>query len=113
MLGPEVLDVGTFPEIAFASTTIEPSGTDRWQVTGRLTIHGQGRTITFPVARLDGKYRGEVAIKQRDFGIRANQCGRRSRQGQRRAQSAIRNREVTAPAVTPTWRPRDHTSIDW
>lgn len=69
MLGPEVLDVGTFPEIAFASTTIEPSGTDRWQVTGRLTIHGQGRTITFPVARLDGKYRGEVAIKQRDFGI--------------------------------------------
>ena len=69
MLGPEVLDVGTFPEIAFASTTIEPSGTDRWQVTGRLTIHGQGRTIAFPVARLNGKYRGEVAIKQRDFGI--------------------------------------------
>ena len=69
MLGPEVLDVGTFPEIAFASTTIEPAGTDRWQVTGRLTIHGQARTIAFPVARLNGKFRGEVAIKQRDFGI--------------------------------------------
>ena len=69
MLGPEVLDVAKFPEIAFTSTTIEPSGTDRWQVTGRLTIHGQMRTITFPVARVNARYRGEVAIKQRDFGI--------------------------------------------
>ena len=69
MLGPEVLDVAKFPEIAFASTIIEPSGTDRWQVSGRLTIHGQVRTIAFPVARINGKYRGEVAIKQRDFGI--------------------------------------------
>ena len=69
MLGPEVLDVGRFPEIAFASTAIEPSGTGRWQVTGRLTIHGQVRSITFPVERVNGKYRGEVAIKQRDFGI--------------------------------------------
>ena len=69
MLGPEVLDVAKFPEIAFASTVIEPSGTDRWQVTGRLTIHGQVRAITFPVARVNGKYRGAVAIKQRDFGI--------------------------------------------
>ena len=69
MLGPEVLDVARFPAIAFASTTIEPSGTDRWQVTGRLTIHGQARTIRFAVARVNGRYRGDVAIKQRDFGI--------------------------------------------
>ena len=38
-------------------------------VTGRLTIHGQTRSITFPVARVNGRYQGEVAIKQRDFGI--------------------------------------------
>lgn len=69
MLGPEVLDVAKFPEIGFASTAIEPSGTDRWQVTGRLTIHGHVRTMTFPVARVNATYRGEVAIKQRDFGI--------------------------------------------
>jgi polyisoprenoid-binding protein YceI len=69
MLGPEVLDVAKFPAIAFASTTIEPLGTDRWQVTGRLTIHGQARTITFAAARVNGRYRGDVAIKQRDFGI--------------------------------------------
>ncbi len=69
MLGPDVLDVAKFPAIAFASTTVEPSGTDRWQVTGRLSIHGQTRTITFAVARVNGRYRGDVAIKQRDFGI--------------------------------------------
>jgi polyisoprenoid-binding protein YceI len=41
MLGREVLDVATFPEIAFESTAIEPVGADRWQVTDRLTIHGR------------------------------------------------------------------------
>jgi hypothetical protein len=69
MLGPEVLDVTTFPEITFASTTIDPSGADRWNVTGRLTIHGQTRTITFAVSRANGRYHGDVPIKQRDFGI--------------------------------------------
>jgi polyisoprenoid-binding protein YceI len=69
MLGPEVLDVAKFPEISFASTAIEPSGADRWQVTGRLTIRGQERTIAFPAARVSGRYHGEVVIRQHDFGI--------------------------------------------
>jgi polyisoprenoid-binding protein YceI len=69
MLGPEVLDTARFAAIAFASTAIEPAGSDRWRVTGHLTIRGQARTITFAVARVNGRYRGEVAIKQRDFGI--------------------------------------------
>jgi polyisoprenoid-binding protein YceI len=69
MLGPEVLDVAKFPEMAFASTTVAPSGTDRWLVTGRLTIRGQGQTITFAATRVSGRYHGEVTIKQHDFGI--------------------------------------------
>jgi YceI-like protein len=69
MLGREVLDVAKFPEITFASTIIEPAGADRWQVTGRLTIHGQSRPITFSVVRGNTAYRGEFAIKQREFGI--------------------------------------------
>ena len=69
MLGSEVLDVAKFPEIAFASTTIEPAGTDRWKVTGHLTIHGQTRAIAFSVVGAAGRYYGEVLIKQRDFGI--------------------------------------------
>jgi YceI-like domain len=69
MVGPDVLDVERFPEITFVSTTIEPAGEDRWNATGRLTLHGQTRTISFPVSRVNGRYRGEVTIKQRDFGI--------------------------------------------
>ena len=69
MLGAEVLDVTRFSDITFASTAIDPAGADRWKVAGRLTIHGQTRLITFSVVQLNGKYRGEVLIKQRDFGI--------------------------------------------
>jgi polyisoprenoid-binding protein YceI len=69
MLGPEVLDTAKFPDITFTSETIVPAGKDRWNVNGRLTIHGQTRAITFFVTRVNGRYRGDVAIKQRDFGI--------------------------------------------
>ena len=69
MLGSEVLDAARFPEITFASTTIESAGTGRWRVTGDLTIHGQTRVIAFSVIGSDGEYHGEVLINQRDFGI--------------------------------------------
>lgn len=69
MLGDEVLDTGKFPTITFASTAIEPAGPDRWNVSGRLTIHGVTRVVTFPVARANNVYRGDTRIRQRDFGI--------------------------------------------
>jgi hypothetical protein len=69
MLSADVLDVARFPDITFTSTAIVPSGSNRWNVSGRLTIHGQTRTIDFPVTRVNGRYRGEVAIRQHDFGI--------------------------------------------
>ena len=69
MLGSEVLDVAKFPSIAFESSAVEPNGTDRWNVSGRLTIHGQMRPVTFVTTRSSGRYRGTVTIKQRDFGI--------------------------------------------
>ena len=69
MVGPEVLDVATYPEIRFASTSIRPSGADRWTITGDLTIHGRTRSITLAAARTAAVYRGSVRIRQRDFGI--------------------------------------------
>ncbi len=69
MLSAEVLDTARFATITFTSGAIEPAGSDRWNVTGRLTIHGVTRTVTFPVTRADGRYRGETRIRQRDFGI--------------------------------------------
>jgi hypothetical protein len=38
-------------------------------VTGDLTLHGVTRSLTFPVTRREGHYRGTVSIRQRDFGI--------------------------------------------
>jgi len=69
MLSAEVLDTQKFPMIGFESTAVEPGGADRWTVTGRLTIHGQSRPVTFPVTRANGRYRGAVTLKQRGFGI--------------------------------------------
>jgi polyisoprenoid-binding protein YceI len=69
MVGPEVLDTATYPDIAFKSTAVEPAGPDRWTVTGRLSVHGRTHEMTFPVALKDGRYRGTVVVKQRDFGI--------------------------------------------
>ena len=69
MVGPHVLDAERFPTIGFESTAVEAGGADRWTVTGRLTLHGQTRTVTFAATRAGGRYRGTVALKQRDFGI--------------------------------------------
>jgi polyisoprenoid-binding protein YceI len=69
MVGPEVLDVEKFQSITFESTAIQPKGADSWTVAGRLTIHGQTRAVTFVTTRTNGRYRGSVAVKQRDFGI--------------------------------------------
>src|SRR5579862_2685115 len=69
MIGPEVLDTASFPSIAFTSASIRPAGADRWTVAGRLTIHGQSHDVTFPVVRANGRYKGSVALKQRDYGI--------------------------------------------
>jgi polyisoprenoid-binding protein YceI len=69
MIGPEVLDVTNFPDITFTSTAVDAVGPKRWQVTGRLTIHGQAQTVRVPVVLETGKYRGDVVIKQKDFGI--------------------------------------------
>jgi len=69
MLGAEVLDSEKHPDITFTSTAIEAAGPDRWTVTGRLSIRGKTRPTTFAVARQDGRYRGTVVVKQRDFEI--------------------------------------------
>jgi polyisoprenoid-binding protein YceI len=69
MVSADVLDTARFPEITFASTSIQTTGRDQWTVAGRLTVHGQTRQVTFPVTRSGEVYRGEARIKQRDFGI--------------------------------------------
>jgi YceI-like domain len=70
MIGPEVLDVKQYPDITFASTSIQPAGADRWTASGRLTIHGTTKPVTFAVTRQIGHYRGTLSLRQSDFGIK-------------------------------------------
>jgi hypothetical protein len=69
MVGEKVLDITKYPEITFSSTMVTAAGADKWTVVGRLTIRGEARTISVPVVRQGGTYRGSVEVKQRDFGI--------------------------------------------
>ena len=69
MHGPEVLDSSRYPDIRFASTRVDPDGTDQWRVTGDLTLHGVTRPLRFAVTRREGHFRGSASIRQRDFGI--------------------------------------------
>ena len=44
---PEFFDVAKFPTLSFVSTKIEKAGTS-YRATGKLTIHGVTKTISFP-----------------------------------------------------------------
>jgi polyisoprenoid-binding protein YceI len=70
MLGPEVLDSEQHQEIVFRSTAAESAGQDRWTVHGNLTLRGHTRPVTAQVTLKDGRYTGEAAVKQTDFGIK-------------------------------------------
>ena len=69
MEGPEVLDAGRYPEIAFRSTAVEAEGTGRWSVAGSLTLHGATRPVRAEVTLVDRRYRGSVGFRLTDFGI--------------------------------------------
>jgi polyisoprenoid-binding protein YceI len=69
MLGPEVLDSEHHQEIVFKSTGAEPDGQGRWTLRGNLTLRGQTRPVTVHVALKDGRYTGQMVVKQTDFGI--------------------------------------------
>ena len=69
MLGPEVLDSSQFHEIRFQANSIKQEAPDRFLVSGSLSLHGQTRSLSLHVSRSGDHFRGETALKQRDFGI--------------------------------------------
>ena len=70
MHGPDVLDSPQYPTIHFASQRITAEGPNQWRIAGALTLHGVSRPVNGLVTSRDGHYRGTIAIRQRDFGIR-------------------------------------------
>jgi polyisoprenoid-binding protein YceI len=78
MLGPDVLDVARFPEIAFRSTSVAAEGRhdggSPLRVTGEVTLHGQTKPVSALVqVRIDGASltaSGTFVVKQTDFNIK-------------------------------------------
>lgn len=75
MLGPEVLDVATFPEIRFKSTTVKQIADGRWRVEGDLELRGKKVPLSFEVTGSKERFRGSATVKQSAFGIKPISAG--------------------------------------
>ena len=75
------LEVDRYPTITFRSTRIEPAGTDRYAMTGELTIKGVTKPVTLSVVRYGEfndpetmghriGYAAETTVNRKDFGMR-------------------------------------------
>ncbi|MEA2827693.1 MAG: hypothetical protein QOG43_2132 [Actinomycetota bacterium] len=82
--GPDFLDVGRYPEITYRTTSVRHNGSDRWDVTGDLTVRGVTRTITIdvefcglvtdPWGNLRAGLLGTTEINRDDFDLTWNQA---------------------------------------
>jgi len=76
------LEVDKFPTITFKSTSIEPAGTDRYTLTGDLTIKGTTRPVALQVLRYGEfndpmmghriAYSASSQINRKEFGLSFN-----------------------------------------
>ncbi|MET0592276.1 MAG: YceI family protein [Polyangiaceae bacterium] len=70
----DFFDVAQFPNATFSSTTIRPgTGPSNYNVTGKLTLHGVTKPLTFPATvRVSGdslEADGDILLNRKDFGI--------------------------------------------
>ena len=77
------LEVEIYPVITYKSTSVEPSGPDRYTLTGELTIKGNTRPVTLQVTRYGEfndpgmmghriAYSASGQINRKDFGLSFN-----------------------------------------
>ena len=80
---PDFLDVARFPEITYTSTGLTPAGSDRWTVSGELTLHGVVRPVDLDLAYLGtgadpwggtrAAFRATTELHREDFAMNYNQ----------------------------------------
>ena len=77
------LEVDKYPVITFKSTGVKPAGTDRFTLTGDLTIKGNTRPVTLEVTKYGEfndpgmmghriAYSAQTQINRKDFGLSFN-----------------------------------------
>ncbi|MFF4228672.1 YceI family protein [Streptomyces sp. NPDC001820] len=80
---PDFLDVERYPEIAYRSHGLTPSGPDRWTVHGSLSLHGVVRDVDLELAYLGtgpdpwggvrAAFRATTELRREDFAMHYNQ----------------------------------------
>jgi polyisoprenoid-binding protein YceI len=80
----DFFDVAKYPTITFKSSSVKPTGKDRYDVTGTLEMRGVKKEVTIPVTFLGFEktpWGGEVAgfettltLNRKDFGINWNKA---------------------------------------
>ena len=65
----EILEARRFPQIRFASTSVEKAG-QGYRVRGDLTLRGVTREVSFTTRTESGAKVAEVMLHQPDFGIK-------------------------------------------
>jgi polyisoprenoid-binding protein YceI len=78
----DFLDMDTYPQITFASTGVEPVGSDSYRVTGDLTIKGVTRSVTVdfeytgtavdPYGNQRIGFEGTTTVNRKDWGVNWN-----------------------------------------
>ena len=79
----DFFDVQQFPEMTFKSSAVEPVGTDRLRVSGKLTIKGVTRDVVLdvephgramdPWGNERAAFTAKTSVDRRDFGLTWNQ----------------------------------------
>lgn len=69
----EYFDVEKYPRLRFVSTSVTPSGTGKYVVTGTLTIKSTTKSISFPFTHSsvggNAVFEGEFSLNRRDFSV--------------------------------------------
>ena len=78
----DFFDMGTYPEITFTSTAVEPVGAGGYRVTGDLTIKGVTRPVTIdfeytgtavdPYGNTRIGLEGKATVNRKDWGVNWN-----------------------------------------
>lgn len=76
---PDFFDAKQYPTITFASTAVKKLDTDKYEVTGNLTLHGQTKPVTVTLMRTGSGqnvkkqdivgYETTFTIKRSDYGV--------------------------------------------
>ncbi|MDO4682664.1 MAG: YceI family protein [Lautropia sp.] len=66
-------NVSAFPKARFVASSIKPAGGDNYQITGKLSIKGTDKEVSFPATFRatgdQGVFKGSLPIKRGDFAI--------------------------------------------